>query len=177
MLTAPSTPEYLPWSEVPISFDRRDHPDIVPKLGRYPLLVTPTIREVKLNRVLVDGGSSLNILFLKTYDQMGFSRSKMEPCAAPFHGVIPGASATPVGQITLPVTFGTSENYRIEYMQFKVADYTYLVLKMSGPAGVITLRGDVKRAYECDRESCDMADITVASLELAKELQTIAESP
>ena len=52
----------------------------------------------------------------------------------------------------------------------------YLVLKRLGPAGVITLRGYIKRAYECDRESCDMADIMVASLELAKELQTAAES-
>ena len=97
MLAAPSTPEYLPWSEVPISFDRRDHPDFISKPGRYPLLVTPTIRELKLNRVLVDGGSSLNILFLKTYDQMGFSRFELEPCTTPFHRVIPSASATPVG--------------------------------------------------------------------------------
>ena len=37
--------------------------------------------------------------------------------------MIPGASATPIGQITLPVTFGTPENYRTEYMQFEVADF------------------------------------------------------
>ena len=57
-----------------------------------------------------------------------------------------------------------------------IPHYTYLVLKMPGPAGVITLRGDVKKAYECDRENCDMADVTEASLELAKELQAVAES-
>ena len=103
MLMAPSTPMYLPWSEVPISFSRRDHPDHIPKPSRYPLLVTPTIKDVTLSRVLVDRGSSLNILVLKTYDQMGFSRAELEPCSSPFHGVIPGASATPVGRITLPV--------------------------------------------------------------------------
>ena len=92
----------------------------------------------------------------------------------------------------MPVTFGTPDNYRTEHMQFEVADlqstynavlgrpalakfmaiphYIYLVLKMPGPAGVITLRGDVKKAYECDRENCDMADVMAASLELAKEL-------
>ena len=52
----------------------------------------------------------------------------------------------------------------------------YLVLNMPGPAGVITLCGDVKKAYECDRENCDMADVMAASLELAKELQAAAES-
>ena len=57
-----------------------------------------------------------------------------------------------------------------------IPHYTYLVLKMPRPAGVITLRGDVKKAYECDRENCDMADVMEASLELAKELQAAAES-
>ena len=49
--------------------DRNDHLDFVPKPGRYPLIVSPIIKDVKLNRVLVDGGSPLNILFLKTFDQ------------------------------------------------------------------------------------------------------------
>ena len=123
MLAAPSTPEYLPWSEVPISFDQMDHPDHILKLGRYPLLMTMTIRDVKLSRVLVDGGSSLNILFLKTYDQMGLLRTELGPCSSPFHGVIPRASATPIGRITFPVTFGTPDNYRTEHMQFEVADF------------------------------------------------------
>ena len=123
MMAAPATPEYLPWSEVPISFDRRDHSDFIPKPGRYPLLVSPTIRDVKLNRVLIDGESSLNILFLKTFDQMGLPRSELRPCTVAFHGVIPGASSTPIGQITLPVTFSTLENFRTEYMQFEVADF------------------------------------------------------
>ena len=48
---------------------------------------------------------------------------------------------------------------------------------MPGPAGVIMLRGHAKRAYKCDRESCDMADIMIASLKLAKELQSAIESP
>jgi hypothetical protein len=33
MTVSPTTPEYLKWSEVPITFDRSDHPDFVPKLG------------------------------------------------------------------------------------------------------------------------------------------------
>jgi hypothetical protein len=71
MAVSPTTPEYLRWSEVPITFDRGDHPNFIPKPGRYPLVVCPIVKDVKLNRVLVDGGSSLNLLFLKTFDQMG----------------------------------------------------------------------------------------------------------
>jgi hypothetical protein len=63
MAVSPATPEYLKWSEVSITLDRNNHPDFVPKPGRYPLIVCPIIKDVKLNRVLIDGASSLNILF------------------------------------------------------------------------------------------------------------------
>jgi hypothetical protein len=64
----PPPPDYLKWSEVPITFNRSDHLDFIPKPGRYLVIVSPIIKEVKLNRVLVDGGSSLNIQFLKTFN-------------------------------------------------------------------------------------------------------------
>jgi hypothetical protein len=110
MAVSPATPpplEYLKWFEVPITFDCSDHPDFVLKAGRYPLIVSPIIKEVKLNRVLVDGGSSQNILFLKTFDQMGLSMSLWRPSRVPFHGIVLGIATTPVGWITLPITFGT----------------------------------------------------------------------
>jgi hypothetical protein len=150
-----ATPEYLSWSEVPITFHRGDYPDFVPKSGWYPLVVYPIVKHVKLDRVLVDGGSSLNLLFLKPFDQMGLSRSLLCTSRAPFHGVVPGTAAMPIGQISLPVTFGTQENFRTKNIQFEVADfeivynvflgqpaltkfkailhYAYMVLKMSGP--------------------------------------------
>jgi hypothetical protein len=68
MVVSLTTPEYLKWSEVPITFDRSDHPDFVPWPGQYPLIVSPIVKDVKLNRVFVDGAGSLNILFLKTFD-------------------------------------------------------------------------------------------------------------
>jgi hypothetical protein len=123
MAVSPATPEYLKWSEVPITYDHSDHPDFVPKLGWYPLIVSPIVKNIKLNRVLVDGGSSLNILFLKTFDQMGLSRSASRPNQAPFHNIGPGAAATPISQITLSITFGTREIFHIENLQFEVADF------------------------------------------------------
>jgi hypothetical protein len=110
----PTTHEYLRWSEVPITFDRGDHPNFIPKLGRYPLVVWPIIKDVKLNRVLVDGGSSLNLLFLKTFDQMGLSRSLLRSSRALLHIIVPGIAAMPIGQISLLITFETRENFRTE---------------------------------------------------------------
>jgi hypothetical protein len=111
MAVSPTTPEYLKRFEVPITFDRSDHLDFVLKPGWYSLIVCPIIKDVKLNRVLVDDGSSLNILFLKTFNQMGLSRSVLCPSRTPFYGIVPSATSTPIGQVTLPVTFESRENF------------------------------------------------------------------
>jgi hypothetical protein len=49
MVVSSSTPKYLKWSEVPITFDRSDHLDYVLKLMRYPLIVYPIFKDVKLD--------------------------------------------------------------------------------------------------------------------------------
>jgi hypothetical protein len=82
--------------------------------------------------------------------------------------------------VVLPVTFReTRENYRTEYIKFEVADfensyhailgrptiakfmavphYTYLVLKMPSPAGVLSLQGDLKISFDCDTEAVELA--------------------
>jgi hypothetical protein len=123
MAVSPATPKYLKWSEVPITFDHSDHPDFVPKLGQYPLIVSPIVKDIKLNLVLLDGGSSLNILLLKTFDQISLSRSLLHPSRASFHGIVPGAAMTPIGQISLPITFGTQKNFHMETIQFEVTDF------------------------------------------------------
>src|SRR6266540_6537434 len=89
----PVTPKYLQWLEAPITFGQADHPDHISHPGRYPLVLDPIVRTVKLNRVLIDGGSGLNILFAKTLDDMKIRCSELKQSHTPFHGVIPGTSA------------------------------------------------------------------------------------
>jgi hypothetical protein len=55
-------PSYLKWSEVPITFDREDHPDHVPQPGSYPLVVAPLLKSKRVHKVLMDGGSGINVL-------------------------------------------------------------------------------------------------------------------
>jgi hypothetical protein len=59
----PTTPLFLDWSEVAITFDRDDHPDYVPNPRVYPLVVDPIIANTHLTKVLMDGGSSLSIIY------------------------------------------------------------------------------------------------------------------
>jgi hypothetical protein len=44
LAVGPATPEYLRWSEVPITFDRGNNLDFIPKPGWYPLIVCPIVR-------------------------------------------------------------------------------------------------------------------------------------
>jgi hypothetical protein len=57
------TPLFLDWSNMAITFDRDDHPDYVPNPGVYPLVIDPIIANTHLTKVLMDGGSSLNIIY------------------------------------------------------------------------------------------------------------------
>jgi hypothetical protein len=46
MAVSPATPEYLKWSKVPITFDRSDNPNFVPKPWQYPLIVSSIIQDL-----------------------------------------------------------------------------------------------------------------------------------
>jgi hypothetical protein len=97
---------FLKWSETMITFDRKDHHDHIPQLGCFPLVIDSIIGKTHLSCVLMDGGSSLNLLYAETCDTMGLSRVVIGPSGAPFHGVIPRLQAIPLEQVGLPVAFG-----------------------------------------------------------------------
>ena len=65
-----AVPSFLSWSESPITFDQRDHLSHIVIPGCYPLVVDPIVRKKRLTKVLMDEGSSLNILYVDTIDSM-----------------------------------------------------------------------------------------------------------
>jgi hypothetical protein len=118
-----AAPVYLDWSDKPITFDQGNHPDYVPSPGRYLLVVDPIIGNVRLSKVLMDGGSSLNIIYAETLELLGVDRSKIRAGAAPFHGIAPGKRILSLGQIDFPVCFGTPSNFRKETLTFEVVGF------------------------------------------------------
>jgi hypothetical protein len=63
------------------------------------------------------------------------------------------------------------------YNFMAIPHYPYLVLKMSGPRGIISIMGDVKRAFDCNKESCKTTNRLTASIELQELKQDLAETP
>jgi hypothetical protein len=118
-----AAPVYLEWSDKPITFDQGDHPDCVPSPGRYPLVVDLVIGNARLTKVLMDGGSSLNIIYAETLGLLGINLSTIQAGAAPFHGIVPDKRVLPLGQLDLPVCFGTPSNFRKETLTFEVVGF------------------------------------------------------
>jgi hypothetical protein len=96
-----AAPVYLDWSDKPITFDQGDYPDCVSSLGRYPLVVDPVIGNARLTKVLMDGGSSLNIIYAETFGLLGIDLSTIRAGAVPFHRIVPGKRVLPLGQLDL----------------------------------------------------------------------------
>jgi len=118
-----AVPQYLNWSSTPITFNHDNHPDRVVTPGIYPHVVDPIIINTKISKVLMDGDNSLNIIYLETLDLLGIERAQLQPSAGSFHGVVPEKKTLPVGQIDLPVCFGTAANFRKETLPFKVVGF------------------------------------------------------
>jgi hypothetical protein len=72
-----AVPKYLSWSSTPITIDRDDHPDRVVTPDVYPLVVDPIIISTRLSKVLMDGGSSFNIIYLETLDLLGIEKAQL----------------------------------------------------------------------------------------------------
>jgi hypothetical protein len=120
----PATTRPLRYSEIPISFSRDDQWTSFSELEKFPLILDLVVAGSQLTRVLIDGGSSLNLLSTSTLKKMGLDISKMlTPSKAPFYSIIPGNPATPLKSMVLPVTFGTKDNYHTEYIKFEVVDF------------------------------------------------------
>jgi hypothetical protein len=171
--------EYLHWSEQPIEFNREDHPITVPRPGNAPLVLKAQIGAYDVDRIFMDAGSGINLIYAKTLRAMHISLEFLKPTDCSFHRIVPGSANYPLGRIALNVCFGNQQNYRREKLDFKVMNwpsqyhailerpafsrfmavphYTYLVLKMPGPRGIITVKGSFEVSDLCDREFHKMA--------------------
>jgi hypothetical protein len=87
-------------------------------------VVDPLFKSKQIHRVLMDGGSGINVLYVSTLDDMGIPRSKLWPSTAPFHRVIPGMEVLPIRQIDLPITFGDLRNFLTETLTFGVVGFS-----------------------------------------------------
>ena len=88
--------------------------------GALALVVAPQVGGYTLHKGHMDGGSSINILYYETFRRMGLTHKQLQNSSIVFHGIVPGKSTQPIGEIYPETTFGTSENFRSEIIPFEV---------------------------------------------------------
>jgi hypothetical protein len=70
------------------------------------MVVTVHIDKWDVTKILIDNSSQVKILFLATFDKMGFDRKQLKEPSKPLSG-FDEKRIEPVGAITLPVSFST----------------------------------------------------------------------
>jgi hypothetical protein len=91
------TTKYLHWSEQPIEYNREDHPITVPQLGNAPLVLKAQIGGYDVERVFMDAGSGINLIYAKTLQAMCISLEFLRPTDCSFHETVPGSANYPLG--------------------------------------------------------------------------------
>jgi hypothetical protein len=145
---------------VHVTFEAEDHPERTTGPGLLPLVVAPTINNIVIIKMSVDGGEGLNLISTKLMGKLQITPGKHQP-TGPFQGVTQG-TMQPFRKITLPVTFGTKD----KYVTFDMADiphpyngflghralaqfmvvthHAYNPLKMSSMWGVLIVKASTK---------------------------------
>ncbi|VFR02697.1 unnamed protein product [Cuscuta campestris] len=135
-----------------------------------PLVITMDINGVDVAWVLVDTSSSVNILYLETFQKLRLCRTQLDPLKTPLSGFT-GDTVEAEGSIVLPVELGSGDKTVWKKMRFIVVDIkcvhnailgrpginkvravismSHLCMKFHTPGGVGEVKGDHRNAREC----------------------------
>ncbi|XP_074290609.1 uncharacterized protein LOC141617324 [Silene latifolia] len=130
------------------------------------LIITLSIGNCLVKKILVDTGSFVNLIMLETLKNMGFSEKDLVQKAVPFVG-FSGETKQSVGEIVIP-TFAGGMNKQVRYLVINgpstynvilgkpwihemkaVPSMYHQILKFPTPRGVQEIRGDQNVARDC----------------------------
>jgi hypothetical protein len=181
-------PTWSEWANVPITFIEED---FKPKSAIHndAMVIEVNIVGWIIGKVLVDNGSSADILFLKTFEKMNLSQHMLHPPEYPLQG-FGGMPIKLVGKTSLPVSFGDHDNARTENLTFDVVDIyhpylaifgrgfmnkfdaairqQFLCMKIPAPKGVIRVFGNQQEARNIEKGHTP-GQANVYQLKTAKE--------
>jgi hypothetical protein len=95
----------IKWSHIPITFSTEDI-NLASFSHTDAMVIAVHIDRWDVTRILVDNGSQAEILFLSSFEKMGYDRKQLKEPTKPLY-VYGSKRIEPIGIITLPVSFGT----------------------------------------------------------------------
>jgi hypothetical protein len=70
----------------------------------------------------MDASSGINLIYARTLKAMNISLEWLQPTYCSFHRIVPASANHPLGKIELDVSFGDSDNFQREKLEFEVMD-------------------------------------------------------
>ena len=150
-----------------------------------PLVIRAVMANKTVHQVLIDNGSSADIIFALAFDKMGIGRERMEPISTHLRG-FSGEKVLPLGSIQLVLTLGDPPCQATTTARFLVVDAPsaynmllgrpslnaikaipsayHMMIKFPTISGVGMVRGDQRVAREC--YSASMKQKTVDNIYL-----------
>ena len=159
----------LPWLNTSITFSNSDlkgcqHPH------DDPLVVPAVVANKTVHRVLVDNGSSADIILVSAFDKMGIGRERLEPVNTHLWG-FSWEKVLPLGSIQLVLTLGDPPFRATTIARFLIVDAPssynmllgrpsliaikaipsayHMMIKFPTVSGAGMVRGDQRVAREC----------------------------
>ena len=86
-----------------------------------PLVIKAIVANKAIHRVLIDNGSSANIIFASAFDKMGIGREKLEPVNACLRR-FSGERVLPLGSVQLVLTLGDPPCQATTTVRFLIVD-------------------------------------------------------
>ena len=161
-----------------------------------PLVIKAIVANKTIHRVLVDNGSSADIIFASAFDKIGIGREKLEPVNACLRG-FSGERVLPLWSVQLVLTLGDPPSQATTTVRFLIVDAPsaynmllgrpslnairvvpsayHMVIKFPTANGVGMVRGNQRIARECYSVSMKqkMVDnIYTNELEMRDEVST-----
>ena len=164
-----------------------------------PLVVRAIVANITVHRVLIDNGSSPDIIFALAFNKMGIGREKLDPVNTHLRG-FSGEKVLPLGSIQLVLTLGEPPCQATTTARFLIVDASlaynmllgrpslnaikaipsayHMIIKFPTVNGVGTVRGDQRVARECYTTSMKQRavdNVSVDELDMRDEVLTRPE--
>ncbi|KAL2237789.1 UNVERIFIED_CONTAM: hypothetical protein Sindi_0970600 [Sesamum indicum] len=127
--------------EEAISFDSSDRPKESEDMND-PMVVKLDIANFTVHKVLIDSGSSADIIFKNVIDKMGLENARLDPVRTPLVG-FGGSEVASLGTIELPVSMGEEPKRKTLMVKFLVVDTPFAYYVILGRPGLNLFRAVV----------------------------------
>lgn len=144
-----------------------------------PLVITPIVQrrdqqKIRLDRVLVNTGASVDVLYWNAFDQLGFCKADLGPCGSLVTRFVQGEVPV-LGTIVLQVTLGSHAKATTIEVKFTVVAFSFGYNAILGRVALHAFGAVTSSLHQCLKFSSEAGVCTVKGSKIMTGLTTACE--